>query len=303
MNIGIIGAGYMGSMHARIISKLPGCALCGITAKTPAKASLLAKELNVEFVGSIKELLQVEDIDVIDICSPTETHSEIACRCMEAGKHVIIEYPICTNKIELDELRKASRKSGKACAGAYYSRFQSQYKYFFELSKTDEIGEIRSLSISRKSSSVFSSNDIVNNLMAQDIDAAVQLLGLPLSVECMNNQQNDCVLVFKYESAIVTIDGSTNMHDNYPFTTRHSVSGKNGSATLDWSFVDCPKFKMVYSNNSGQRTLDIGDYDPYQYELEHIINGIAVKNTANFDIESMYNSANLAFKCRDMLKK
>ncbi|MCD1654474.1 Gfo/Idh/MocA family oxidoreductase [Treponema zuelzerae] len=147
MNIGIIGAGYMGSMHARIISNLPGCALCGITAKTPAKASLLAKELNVEFVGSIKELLQDEDIDVIDICSPTETHSEIACRCMEAGKHVIIEYPICTNKIELDELRKASRKSGKACAGAYYSRFQSQYKYFFELSKTDEIGEIRSLSI------------------------------------------------------------------------------------------------------------------------------------------------------------
>jgi predicted dehydrogenase len=302
MNISIIGAGYMGSMHARIISGLPGVSLCGITAKTTEKASLLTTEVKARSINSIKELLEIQDNDIIDICTPTETHAKIACQCMEAGKHVIIEYPICSTKKELDELRRVSHRTNRICAGAYYSRFQSQYKYFLEVASTDKIGTISSVSISRKSSSVFSSKDIVNNLMAQDIDFVVRLLGFPDSVKCINNKQNDCVLVFKYKSAIATIDGSTNMHDNFPFTTRHAVSGNNGSLVLDWSFIDAPVAQMVYSNDKGQNTLYKEDYDPYKYELEHIINGIASKNTSDFDIDSLYDSALLTFKCRDKIE-
>lgn len=302
MNISIIGAGYMGSMHARIIDKLPNVTLCGITAKTTTKASSLASELKTRYITSIKELLEIENNDIIDICTPTETHAQIACQCMEAGKHVIIEYPICSTKKELNELRKVSHRTNRICAGAYYSRFQSQYKYFFEISSSDKIGKINSINISRISSSVFSSNDIVNNLMAQDIDSVIQLLGLPKTIKCINNNQSDCVLVFKYKSAIATITGSTNMHNNYPFTTRHTISGINGSLVLDWSFIDSPISQMVYSNDKGKNTLYKDDYDPYKHELEHIINGVANNNTSDFDIDSIYDSALLTFKCRDKMK-
>lgn len=302
MNISIIGAGYMGSMHARIIGELPNVTLCGITAKTTIKASSLASELKTRYITSIKELLEIENNDIIDICTPTETHAQIACQCMEAGKHVIIEYPICSTKKELNELRKVSHRTNRICAGAYYSRFQSQYKYFFEVSSSDKIGKINSINISRISSSVFSSNDIVNNLMAQDIDSVIQLLGLPKTIKCINNNQSDCVLVFKYKSAIATITGSTNMHNNYPFTTRHTISGINGSLVLDWSFIDSPISQMVYSNDKGKNTLYKDDYDPYKHELEHIINGVANNNTSDFDIDSIYDSALLTFKCRDKMK-
>jgi predicted dehydrogenase len=302
MNISIIGAGYMGSMHARIISELPNVTLFGITAKTTTKAPSLASELKTKSLTSIKELLEIENTDIIDICTPTETHAQIACQCMEAGKHVIIEYPICSTAKELNELRKVSHRTNRICAAAYYSRFQSQYKYFYEISSSDKIGKIRSISITRKSSSVFSSKDILNNLMAQDIDFVVRLLGLPNTIKCINNNQSDCVLVFKYKSAIVTITGSTNMHNNYPFTTRHTISGINGSLILDWSFIDSPISQMVYSNDKGQSILYKDDYDPYRHELEHIINGIANNNTSDFDIDSLYKSALLTFKCRHKMK-
>ena len=184
-----------------------------------------------------------------------------------------------------------------------YDRFQSQYAYFYGLSKAGKIGAIRSLSISRRCSPVFSGGDIVNDLMAQDIDFAVRLLGTPNSFSCANAGGDQCVLVCSYDSAIVTIEGSTNMHDGYPFTTRHFAAGTDGSLVLDWSFTDSPKSRLAYSDKDGQTELVKEDYDPYAYELERIIKGIAAKRTEEFDLKSLYESAAFAFAVRSHVKK
>jgi predicted dehydrogenase len=302
MTIGIIGAGFMGSMHARIISGMPGETLYGIAAKTPAKAAPLADELRVRYCPSVDELIHSPRVDIVDICTPTETHARLARACMEAGKHVIVEYPLCETREELEELLEVSRRTNRVCAGAYYSRFQSQYAYFSELARSDKIGKIKRLAIARNSSSFFSSGDIVNNLMAQDIDCAVRLMGTPNSFTCANTGQSCCVLVFTYDSAIVTIEGSTGMHENYPFTTRHTVSGENGALDLEWSFVDSPRSLMKYSNRDGVSVLSKDDYDPYRYELERIIGGIKNGITGDFDIQSLYDAALLAFRCRDAMR-
>ncbi len=302
MNIGIIGAGFMGSVHARAINGLFAGSLAGIAAKTSTRAASLAAELHTECFDSVGDLIRESDIDIIDICAPTSAHARLACECMEAGKHVIVEYPLCETREELDRLLRVSKETGRVCAGAYYSRFQSQYKYFFELSKTGKIGSIRTLNVSRRSAPVFSSGDIVNDLMAQDIDFAVRLLGTPNSLSCANRGEEHCVLVFAYDSAIVTIEGSTDMHDGYPFTTRHFAAGTTGSLVLDWSFVDRPKSRFLYADKDGESELTKDDYDPYVFELERIVKGIASKRTEEFDIASLYESAALTFACRERMR-
>jgi len=303
MNIAIVGAGNMGSMHARILKNLPDCSLVGIAAKTADRAARVARELGIADLGSLQAIIDNQGIDVVDICTPTEVHAEHARACMEAGKHVIIEYPVCRDKKELNQLAKTSEKTGRVCAVAYYSRFQSQYAYFFELAKSDKIGKINHLSISRKSSPEFRTGDIINDLMAQDIDCMVRLLGMPKSFACVGNEQDSCVASFKYRSCTVTIEGITNMHEDYPFTTRHEVSGDNGAIVLDWSFRDRPKSTMTYSSASGSTVLVKEDYDPYAYELECIVKGIRNGNTADFDLPSVYDSALLAFECRRRMNR
>ena len=302
MNIGIVGAGNMGSMHARILNALPDCALIGITAHTAKRSAQIAKDLTIRRFESLRELIDDPSIDVVDICSPTRFHAENAIECMKGGKHVIIEYPICRTKKELNQLRKVSKKTGKICAVAYYSRYQSQYKVFFELAKTDAIGDITTLHISRRSPKVFSSDDIINNLMAQDIDCMVSLLGKPKSFTVANNGKDSCAILFTYDSCTVTIEGLTNMHDKYPFTTNHFVSGTRGSLELDWSFIDAPKSQMKHSNERGITILENADYDPYQYELEYIINRIGNNDGKGIDIESVYDATLLSFRCRDTLR-
>ncbi|MBN2440895.1 MAG: Gfo/Idh/MocA family oxidoreductase [Spirochaetales bacterium] len=65
---------------------------------------------------------------MIDICTPTETHEEIAIKAMEAGKHVIIEYPICQHKKELTNLYNISMEKNRICAAAYYFCYQGNTK-------------------------------------------------------------------------------------------------------------------------------------------------------------------------------
>lgn len=298
MNIGIIGAGFMGFMHARIIKELACANLVGIAGKTAERARLLSGELGIPHYASPEELMNDRDIDVVDICAPTGAHAELACAAMTAGKHVIVEFPACRDRKELDELVSVSRATGRICAVAYYARFQSQYKYFFELAASDKIGKISSLFISRKSSSVFAGDDIVNDLLSQDIDCMVRLLGKSESFACANDRQNACTLLFRYPDCVATIEGATNMPKAYPFTTRHIVTGEKGSLELEWSFVDSPVYSLKYTTDKGTENIAAADYDPYRFELEQILTGIAHNDTTEFDIASVYDAAALAFECR-----
>lgn len=302
MKTGIIGAGFMGSMHARILKELPGAGLAGITALTEHRARKIAEELSVPYYSNYEELLADRSVEIVDICTPTETHARIACECMAAGKHVIVEFPVCSGPDELQELRKTSEATGRVCAVACYTRFQSQYTRFFEIARSGQVGKINSVYISRRSSSVFAGSDIVNNLLAQDIDSMVSLLGKPDAFSCVNSGQDMCVFVFDYDGIVAVIEGATNMHDGFPFTTRHIVSGDRGCIDLEWRFIDRPEYLMRYSSENGCENVTTEDYDPYQRELELIVFGIGNGTVQAFDIHSVYDSAMLSFSCRSAMR-
>ncbi|MBN1412114.1 MAG: Gfo/Idh/MocA family oxidoreductase [Spirochaetales bacterium] len=300
MNIGIIGSGYMGSMHANILNDLPFVNLAGITAKTMQRASGVSKQFNIRLYKNYHEMIKDGGISIADICTPTDTHAQIAIDCLRAGKHVILEFPACGNLDELEQIIKESQKNEKLCVVAYYSRYQSQYKYIFDLALTGRIGKITSLHISRSSSKIFSSEDIINNLISQDIDFMVNLLGSPRSFSCSSPNKDMAALTFIYKDSMAVIYGTTNMHPNYPFTSRHIISGENGCIDLHWRYTDHPEYKMQFSSRVGMEEIRNTDYDPYKYELEKLIKGIQAGNVKGMDIDSIYDSSKLAYECRDM---
>ena len=91
---GIVGAGFIGAVHARS-ARLAGARLTGIATSSPERSREAAGRLGAERAYATAEaLVTADDVDVVHICSPNATHAPLATLALEAGKHVICEKPL-----------------------------------------------------------------------------------------------------------------------------------------------------------------------------------------------------------------
>lgn len=97
LRIGIVGAGFAAELHAVNYRPLvPGRAvLTAVAARTRAHAEAFARRHAVPHVHpDYRALVESPDVDVVDVCSTTDTHHEIAAAAARAGKHLIVEKPL-----------------------------------------------------------------------------------------------------------------------------------------------------------------------------------------------------------------
>src|SRR5690242_12590904 len=88
---GIIGAGFMGGVHARAV-RAAGGTVARVTAHTPEGTRRAAAELGAVAVSaSAEELIEADDVDVVHVCTPNHLHARQAEHALKAGKHVICE--------------------------------------------------------------------------------------------------------------------------------------------------------------------------------------------------------------------
>ncbi len=97
IKIGILGAGHLGKIHIRLLKEIDKFELTGFYDEDPATAELVAKEFGIKPFDSIAALL--DEVDAIDIVTPTISHYSCASKSIKKSKHVFIEKPI-TNTIE-----------------------------------------------------------------------------------------------------------------------------------------------------------------------------------------------------------
>ena len=78
VQIGIIGVGRIGAMHARLLSgQVPGATVTAVNDALPEAARALGDELGVLVAASAEEVLAAPDVDAVAICSSTETHAAL----------------------------------------------------------------------------------------------------------------------------------------------------------------------------------------------------------------------------------
>ena len=97
LRIGVLGAGHLGKIHLKILKSLSQYELVGFFDPNESQADSVSKELDLTSFGSIDELLN--NIDVVDVVTPTLSHFDCAEKALKKSKHVFIEKPI-TNTIE-----------------------------------------------------------------------------------------------------------------------------------------------------------------------------------------------------------
>jgi UDP-N-acetylglucosamine 3-dehydrogenase len=121
VSIAVIGAGFMGTNHARVLSSLPGTRLAAIVDTDAAGARAVAAEFGSVHAASIDDV--DGEVDAAVVATPTETHRSIALSALARGWHVLVEKPLALSVEEAEEIVQAADGAGRMLAVGHIERF------------------------------------------------------------------------------------------------------------------------------------------------------------------------------------
>ncbi|MBL8153683.1 MAG: inositol 2-dehydrogenase [Anaerolineae bacterium] len=149
LNIGVIGAGRIGKVHAEnLATRVPGTAVGAIADVVLGSAQEVAARLHIPKVtADYREILRDPAIQAVAICSATDTHSQIIIEAAQAGKHIFCEKPIDFNLDRIDQALAAVEKAGVKLQIGFNRRFDANYARVRQAIASHEIGELHILHI------------------------------------------------------------------------------------------------------------------------------------------------------------
>ena len=144
LKIGFIGTGRVcRAHHLPSWSKLPNAEVYAVCDIIPEVARAVAKEYNAGHVFTdYNEMLKLDEIDVVDICTPNNVHCPAAVASLNAGKHVFVEKPIGRTAVEAQAIVDAAKENRKKLSVGQCLRFDSGPQTLKGFADAGELGEV-----------------------------------------------------------------------------------------------------------------------------------------------------------------
>src|SRR2546425_1114734 len=142
LKIGLIGAGRIGSLHAKhLTSRIPLANLVMVADAFEDAASQCAERYAIPFATrDYHALLDRPDIEAVVICSSTDTHAQIIKEAAQAGKHIFCEKPIALDLPSIDQALEAVERAGVKLQIGFNRRFDANYRRVRQAMEQGEIG-------------------------------------------------------------------------------------------------------------------------------------------------------------------
>ena len=259
VRIGVLGAGFMGSTHARALAGLDDVEIVGIYGQSEKRAKPLAEELGTSWTTDLEKLIDDRSIDGIDICLPGPQHREVTELAIKAGKHVLLEKPITLLVEDADALVDLAQSTDRIFMIAHVLRFWPEYVELQKLATSGTYGKpIQGLAYRRQPfpawSSLFGQSELtggaVIDMMIHDYDALNWVFGEPKSVVARGTRNpksggyDQVQVMIDYGDAWAQVDGGMMMPESYPFTSSLQVLCETGA--------------VEYNFQAGGRSVEMG---------------------------------------------
>lgn len=112
VRVGITGSGFIGQVHYDAFSRVKEAKVVAIAEIDERKRKAFAKKNNLKLqFESLKQMAESDEVDLITLGVPNYLHKDMALLCLNNGKHVVIEKPLCLTLKEADEIIAASKKN------------------------------------------------------------------------------------------------------------------------------------------------------------------------------------------------
>ena len=109
LKAGVVGCGHLGKIHTKLLFQSENYKLIGVYDINAELSNEIAKEYGCKAYTSFEKMLN--DIEVLDIVTPTPYHFNYAKKAIEQGIHLFIEKPVCSNTEESTELLRLSESN------------------------------------------------------------------------------------------------------------------------------------------------------------------------------------------------
>ncbi|MEC7906698.1 MAG: Gfo/Idh/MocA family oxidoreductase [Verrucomicrobiota bacterium] len=130
LKCGVAGVGYLGQHHARLYREIEGAELAGIFETNEERAREIGETYQCPVFSSLPEL--AKECDAVSVVVPTDKHFEVAVSLLEAGCHLLIEKPICTNVEEASRILAAAREANALVQVGHVEHFNPVMSYLEE---------------------------------------------------------------------------------------------------------------------------------------------------------------------------
>jgi predicted dehydrogenase len=175
VRVGVLGVGYLGSIHARIYANMDDVDLVGVVDANVEQAEEVAEACNCKAFASATEMLG--QVDAVSVVVPTSLHLEMAKPFIKAGVHVLMEKPIAPTYDESLELVEMAEQAGIVFQVGHLERFNAGV-----MELANRVKEPRFIEVHRVGPFVARATDVdvVTDLMIHDIDIVMSLVNSPL---------------------------------------------------------------------------------------------------------------------------
>ena len=252
INIGVIGAGRIGKIHAEnLVTRISGANVPAIASLNIEETRVVAENLNIPFVtDDYREIIHHPEIDAVAICSSTDTHTEMMIEAAEAGKHIFCEKPIDFSLERIDAALKAVEEAGVRLQIGFNRRFDANFRRLRRAILKNEIGEPHLLHIISRDPApppidyIKVSGGLFFDMTIHDFDMSRFLIGSEISeiyaradvkVDPAIGEAGDidtAVIMLRYENGVIgTIDNSRRAV--YGYDQRAEVFGSGGAARIE----------------------------------------------------------------------
>lgn len=233
MNIGILGTGF-GSYHICVYSKIDQTQSIKVWGRNDKKLNKLSSDFNAQTTKNMDDIITDKNIDLIDICLPSDLHKKYAILAMQNGKDVFIETPLSLNIEDAYAIREASKKYNKKAFVDMFIRCEEAYEYIYKLINEKTLGKLKFISASRNTPHFWGDlglSKIATKLMIHEFDFITWLLDKPYTIDAVGNSKNDeesnVNIIFNTNDTLAQIHSSSMMPYSHAFTTSFEAVFEN----------------------------------------------------------------------------
>jgi len=296
----------MGGMHAQIYKSLEGVELVAVTSLDAegAQTKIAQLGLDAKVYPDLSTLLEATEVDIIDICLPTDLHAENAVKAAQAGKHLFIEKPVSLSLETCQAIQEAVTQAGVSAQVGHCIRFWPEYVALKAFIDSGKAGALKSLSLHRRAARPnYSQHDWLNDekrsggasmdLHIHDTDFVIHLLGTPASVTSQATRgpsgYDHIFTQYQYDEVAVHSEGGWDYPEKYGFSMAFEAVFEKGSVSYDSASgrgltlvlgEDAPIEMEVQEAGPKESSIGEGNLSAlggYYNELEHFIHCLQSK--------------------------
>lgn len=275
LNVGVIGVGFLGALHARVYHQLDDVTLVGVCDCYKKRAKKTAKRYHTDYYLNYKDL--IGKVQAVSIAVPTHLHHKIAKDFLSAGVNVLIEKPIARTLEEADELIDIAKKRDLILQVGHIERFNSAIQAVEDFLKEPRFIECHRMGPFKKR---VSDVGVVLDLMIHDIDIVLGLVKSEVKlieavgVKIVSDHEDIANVRFTFENGTI----SDLIASRVTKKTRRTISIFQKDSFISLNYAD--QSATIHTKKDShiiKRRLKIKKEEPLKKELESFVDCVMHK--------------------------